>query len=406
MPVFRYKAADKAGRNSSGHIDADSRGHAARKLRERGLYPLNITREKSAKTGGAAKSFKGLFRGVRRDVVAGAVRQLATLLNAGLPLDSALAAMISKDSQTEMDRVLRQVLDSVREGGDLAGAFAEHPSVFSSTFVTMVRAGENSGSLGVIMDRMADHMEEQLALSRKIQSTLAYPIVMAVVGVITVVFLLIFVIPKVTQIFADLERTLPLPTRILIGTSDFLQNNWVYLVLGVVVLFFALRKYAASTSGRAIFDRMMLRFPVLGELIGKMLVSRFARTLGMLLNNGVTLVKSLEIVQRGAGNVVLEKVVQDIAIDVQEGKNIADRMGKSPLFTHTMVQMVAAGERSGQLEKMLFVVADECDNAVNSRLQVVTSLMEPVMILILGGVVGFVVVAIILPIFQMSNLVG
>lgn len=410
MPVFRYSAATSSGRQTRGAIDADSKSHAARKLRKKGLYPIEVVREKTksqrSENGISFERITRLFSGVGKDVVAGAVRQLATLLNAGMPLDNALSAMISKEGGNAIDHILRQILDRIREGGDLAGAFAEHPGAFSSTFVTMVRAGENSGSLGLIMDRMADHMEEQLALSRKVRSTLAYPIVMAVVGIITVIFLLVFVIPKVTQIFTDLQRALPLPTRILIATSEFLQNYWIFLVLGGVGVVFGLRHYCKTAAGKAVLDKAILRLPVFGDLIGRMLVSRFARTLGMLLANGVTLVKSLEIVRSGAGNTVLEKVVKDIAIDVQEGKPLAERMGTSGLFSHTMVQMVAAGEQSGQLEKMLFVVADECDNAVNARLQVVTSLMEPLMILFLGGVVGFVVIAIILPIFEMSNLVG
>lgn len=412
MPVFRYRAADKRGRTKKGHLDADSRGQAVRKLREMGLFPQDVVRERVRADGADPGSPAGaglwhrLTHRVGRDVVAATIRQLATLLTAGLPLDASLSAMISSESKDEITRILRQVRDRIREGGDLAGAFAEHPHVFSPTFVTMVRAGENAGSLEVVMERLAEHAEQQLALRRKVQATLAYPALMVVVGVVVVFFLLTFVIPKVTQIFTDLKRALPLPTRILIGVSDFMSANWPYLIIVACLAALGLYRFGRTRRGREFFDRLLLQVPLVRTVAARMLVGRFTRTLGMLLKNGVTLVQALQIVNKGAGNVVLEEVVTEISRDIQEGRGLTGPMSRSDMFTYPMVQMISAGEKSGQLDRMLLVVAGECDDVVNTKLQTLTSLMEPIMILVLGGMVGFVVMAIILPIFEMSNLVS
>ena len=411
MPVFRYRAADKRGRTRKGVMDADSRGQAVRRIRDLGLFPQDVVRE-SARSDGQEDSGRGvgllhrLTHRVGGDVLASTTRQLATLLTAGLPLDAALTAMIGTDSQAEITRILRQVRDRIREGSDLARAFGEHAHVFSSTFVTMVRAGENAGSLEVVMERLAEHAEQQLALRRKVQATLAYPALMAVVGVVVVFFLLTFVIPKVTQIFTDLKRALPLPTRLLIAISDFMTANWPFIIIAFCLLALGLYRFGRTKAGCDYFGRLLLRVPVLKSVASAMFVGRFTRTLGMLLKNGVTLDQALQIVHQGAGNVVLGEVVADVARDVQEGRGLTGPMARSSLFSHSMVQLVSAGEKSGQLDRMLLVVADECDSMVNTRLQTLTSLMEPVMILVLGGMVGFVVMAIILPIFEMSNLVS
>lgn len=410
MPTFRYKAVNNTGRNTKGVIEADSDSQAAKKLREKGLYPLTIT---SLGTAAAKKrkqtaslDLSNFFHRIPKSTVASTIRQLATLLNAGLPLEVCLNTMIEQGGKSPMRSVLSQVRDKIREGAGLAAAFDEFPHIFNSTFITMIKAAESSGTLEIVMERLAEHAEQQIALSRKVQGTLAYPILMLIVGISVVIFLLAFVIPKVTQIFVDLDRALPTPTQILLTVSDALRYNWLYIVstLGLVVLLF--KRFIKTPKGKRIHHAQILRVPIVGNLLRLLVVGRVCRTLGMLLKNGVTLVEALEIVRNVASNVVLEQDIVDMNKGVQEGKSLAEFMGQSSIFPTTAVQMVAAGEKSGQLSHMLLVVADDCDNQVNTKLQMLTSLMEPVMILILGGLVGFVVMAIILPIFEMSSLVG
>lgn len=409
MPVFKYKAATRNGKNIKGIIDAGNRAQAANKLREKGLYPIDITQVKSGTrqaTGGGRLNLR-LLRSVPRDAIASTIRQLATLLNADLPLDKALDAIIKGvKKQSELQRILSEIRESIREGSDLASAFAKYPSVFNTTFVTMVRAGETSGTLDIVMERLADHIDQQLALRRKVQATLAYPVLMLIVGVLVVVFLLSFVVPKVTEIFFDMERALPLPTQILITASDLVRKSWSILLLIALVVGYGAYRFRKTERGKATFDRILLEIPVLGDVIRQLSVGRFAKTLGMLLKNGATLVSSLEIVKSVVGIAPMKDIVEQIHTDVQEGKPLTGPMGASNIFEHATIQMIAAGEQSGRLDEMLLIVANDCENKVNTKLQMLTSLMEPLMILFLGGMVGFVVMAIMLPIFEMSNLVS
>lgn len=410
MPMFKYKAALRNGKTKKGIIDAASKSQAARKLRNDGLYPIDIVKSKSGAPSKEQSSSKLSFRFLRkvpRDAIASTIRQLATLLKADLPLDKALDAIVKGESkQTELQRIISEVRETIREGGDLAGAFAKYPHVFNTTFVTMIRAGESSGTLDIVMERLADHIDQQLALRRKVQATLAYPVLMMIVGICVVVFLLSFVVPKVTEIFFDMERALPVPTQILITASDLVRKSWAVLLLTFLIIGYGLYRFTRTEKGRAIFDATLLRVPVLGDVIRQLSVGRFAKTLGMLLKNGVSLVGSLEITKSVASNSVMKEIVEQIHHDVQEGKPLTGPMQDSNVFEHAAVQMIAAGEQSGRLDEMLLIVSNDSENKVNTKLQMLTSLMEPLMILLLGGMVGFVVMAIMLPIFEMSNLVG
>lgn len=411
MPVFKYKAAQKNGKKKKGIIDAASRTQAARRLREEGLYPVEIAQvESNSKQTAANPSSKFSLRFLRkvpRENVASTIRQLATLLKADLPLDRALDAVIKGEKkQTELQRIFSEIRESIREGSGLANSFSKYPHVFNTTFVTMVQAGESSGTLDIVMDRLADHIDQQLALRRKVQATLAYPVLMLIVGCCVVVFLLSFVVPKVTEIFFDMERALPLPTQILITMSDVVRKSWNILLLILLACGYGLFRFRKTERGKTVFDNYLLKIPVLGDIIRQLSVGRFAKTLGMLLKNGVSLVTSLEITKSVAGNTAMKKVVEQVHHDVQEGKPLTGPLEKSDIFSHAAVQMIAAGEQSGRLDEMLLIVADDCENKVNTKLQILTSLMEPLMILLLGGMVGFVVMAIMLPIFEMSNLVS
>ncbi|MEF2231549.1 MAG: type II secretion system F family protein [Pseudodesulfovibrio sp.] len=411
MPVFSYKAALKNGKVKKGLLEAANRTQAGRRLRADGLYPIDLIEEKSrsGKSQHTAPLSRQLhlFRRVSRDSIAATIRQLATLLKADLPLDKALDAIAKGDArQSELNRVVSDIRESIREGRDLASAFSNYPRLFNTTFVTMVRAGENSGTLDIVMERLADHIDQQLALRRKLQATLAYPILMMIVGCCVVVFLLSFVVPKVTEIFFDMGRELPLPTQILIATSDMVRHNGLILLGLLLAALVGANRFRKTERGRAFFDAALLRTPILGGIIRLLAVGRFSKTLGMLLKNGVSLLNSLDIIRSVSGNTAMKAVVGQVYEDVQEGKLLSGPLEASRIFEHAAVQMISAGEQSGRLDEMLLIVADDCESKVSVKLQMLTSLMEPLMILLLGGMVGFVVMAIMLPIFEMSNLVG
>ncbi|WP_291447946.1 type II secretion system F family protein [Desulfovibrio sp.] len=416
MANFCYRAIDGRGRNAKGMIEAGSQRLAVSLLHERGLVPLSVSPAASSGAAsvvaavGARPGFRTCLmqrlRPVSKAVVAGMARQLATLLRAGLPLDEALSAICAHGDDSALSGIVAHLRDRILSGGDLADGLAEFPRVFSSTFVTMVRAGEASGTLEIVVERFAEHIEQQVALQRKVQATLAYPVLMLVVGTGVVVFLLTFVIPKVTRIFADMGRELPLPTRILLGVSDTLRAGWWVFPLLILLAALAVWRIRQSPEGRRRIQRKILRCPGIRGVYRPLLVGHMTRTLGMLLKNGVSLLKALRIVRSAADNPLMAEAVQNMIDGVQAGRDLSGYMDNAVLFPPLARQMVAAGERSGQLDEMLLWVAGDCENRVAARLQMLTSLMEPVMILILGGLVGFVVIAIIMPIFEMSSLVG
>lgn len=410
MPVFKYKAAGGKGKKT-GIIDAASRSQAARKLRAQGVFPIEISptqsRGKASATSSRLRLPLAFLSRVPAETVAATIRQMATLLKADLPLDKTLEAIIDeKGKQTEIQRIMTEVREAIREGTDLATALSRHPRIFNTTFVTMVRAGENSGTLDIVMDRLAEHIDQQLALRRKVKATMAYPILMLVVGFCVMAFLLSFVVPKVTEIFFDMERALPLPTRILLSASNLVRQSWLPLSLTGLIVGYGSYRYCQTEAGRIRFHALLFKIPIVGDVVRQLSISRFAKTLGMLIKNGVSLVSALEIVKSVAGNEVMKKVVEEVHHDVQKGKSLSGPLKDSGIFEHATVQMIAAGEQSGQLDELLLIVANDCDNKVEAKLQMLTSLMEPLMILFLGGMVGFVVMAIMLPIFEMSNLVG
>lgn len=414
MANFCYRAIAANGKNVRGVVEADNERQAVAAVRDKGLVPLSVQSAAvavSASGTPAASRFSlkrvlAALHPVPKTAVAAMARQLATLLHAGLPLDEALGSICAHDDMSRMQGIVARLRERIMSGGDLADGLAEFPQVFSSTFVTMVRAGEASGTLELVIERFAEHIEQQVALVRKVQATLAYPVLMLFVGIGVVVFLLTFVIPKVTQIFSDMGRALPVPTQILLAVSDGIRTWWWVLALALAFALMACWRMGRTPKGKRTAHRLLLRFPGLSGVYRPLIVGHMTRTLGMLLKNGVTLLKALHIVRSVADNTLMIEAVQDMIDGVQAGRDLSEFMGNPLVFPPLARQMVAAGERSGQLGEMLLWVANDCENRVASRLQIVTSLMEPVMILVLGGLVGFVVIAIILPIFEMSTLAG
>lgn len=414
MANFNYTALNAAGKTRKGQIDAASRGQAIERLRREGLTPLELSQAgenpKADKTRMARQPFwkKEIFPSrVSRADVAAMTRQLATLLEAGLPLDQALKAIYSgDDGKNPLSRLVADLHETILEGHDLAQGLARHPSVFSRTFIAMVHAGESSGTLTLVMERLASHLEQQVQMRRKLRSALAYPLMMLIVGFGIVIFLLSFVIPQVTRIFADMGRELPLPTRILLAVSDGFRNWWWLLALLCIATAILFWKLLRTERGKRFFQRQLFTFPLVGKIYGQKQLASLARTLGMLLKNGVPLLKSLQISRAASANILVTTSVEEMIEGVQAGRELSACLRDPLLYPPLVSQMASAGEKSGRLSEMLLWIARDSENNVEARISALTSLLEPAMILLLGVLVGFVVIAIILPIFEMSSLAG
>lgn len=408
MPVFEYVAIDSAGKSRKGIIDADSSRTARQKLRADGIYPSHLEETQAGETSDTPSRFQFQFtlQRVRRTELVNTTRQLATLLSAGLPLVSALSGVLEQVRRAPLRKVLSQVRERVKEGMSLAAAFREHPKVFPSVYTAMIHAGETSGTLELVVERLADFGEQQLALQRQVRSTLAYPILMLTVGLGVVVFLMAYVIPKVTQIFLDMKQDLPLPTTVLIGVSELFHKYWPALVLVLIIAFLAGRYYVKTDAGRRRYHRLLLRLPIVGPIVEKVAMARITRTLGTLINNGVPLLSAMEIVRNLVNNVILRQAIEEARQEISEGASITTPLARGGIFPPVVIQMISVGEQSGNLEGMLFKVADTFDSEVESSVTTLTSLLGPMMILFLAFFVGYVVLAVLLPIFEMSHLVG
>jgi len=410
MPVYAYKGLNPQGRAITGIVDADSPKGARIKLRRDGVFPTDLTeQQRQAKTTttavGDSVSLAWFTERISPQDLALVTRQLATLVGAGLPLVDCLSALIEQVENARIKRTLSQIREQVTEGVSLANALQAHPRVFTDLYVNMVRAGEASGGLDVVLLRLADYTESYAALRDKVRSALTYPVLMGLVGTAILMFLLSYVVPKVTKIFAENQAALPLMTTILLAVSGFLQEYWwaVVMLIGSVVL--AVRVSIRTPAGRMRFDRAVLGLPYVGKLLKKVALARFARTLSTLLESGIGLLQSLEIVKNVVSNTVLAKAIDDARSSIREGQSIAPPLKKSGLFPSMLLHMIAVGEKSGELEQMLAKAAEAYDREVESSVSAVTSILEPVMIIMGGGVVLFIVMAILLPIFEMNQLV-
>jgi general secretion pathway protein F len=408
MPIYSYKGLTAQGQGVSGVVDADSPKSARLSLRRTGIFPTEVSEERLASPALSVSDTRGiasLFERVSAQELALLTRQFATLAGAGLPLVECLSTLIEQMEQPVLKRVLSHVRQQVREGRSLADALRSHPRIFSEIYVNMVRAGEESGALEIVLSRLADYTEGQARLLRTVQSALTYPVLMVFVASAILIFLLAYVVPQVTRLFGETGQVLPLTTRILIGVSSFLASYWwSFLFLGVLTALVGARLLRTS-KGRERCDRILLRLPWVGRLLQRLSVARFARTLSTLLTSGVPILTALNIVTALMSNGLLRRVVEEARTRVQEGESLAAPLKRSGLFPALLIQMIAVGERSGELETMLARAADAYDEEVTTSLARLTSLLEPLTILIMGGVVLFIVMAILLPIFQLNQLV-
>ncbi len=407
MAVFEYSALDARGKKVSGIIDADSAAAARQKLRSARIFPVSVREARAGEVKPEARTFafSRRLKRIRPAEAAMLTRQLATLLGAGFPLVPALDTLLSQGRSHTFNRILAQVKDSVVAGSSFAAALARYPGTFSSLFINMVRAGETSGTLEIVLDRLAEIGEKQEELKNRIRSAMTYPLLMLAVGLLVLFFLLTYIVPSITAIFSDMNQVLPAPTRFLIRLSALIKGGWWVLLLAVVGLVVLFRMLGKTAKGRFLIDRTLLRLPAVGVLVRKMAVARFSRTLGSLLENGVVLLAALEIVKNVVGNVLLADAVAAAAREVGKGQGLGNSLAASRVFPDLPIQMITVGEQSGQLEAMLYKVADVYENQVQASILRMTSLLEPVMILLMGVVVGFIVLAICLPIFEMNTLI-
>src|SRR3989338_2159228 len=407
MSVFEYSGIDSKGKKSGGIIDAENERAARMKLRRMGIFPTQLAPEgaKQQKVSlGMNVDVGKYFQRVKIQEVAAMTRQLSALLAANIPLVDALTALVDQIENVKLRSVLSQVREKVIEGGKLSEAMKAYPKIFSEIYVNMVNAGENSGALDLVMQRLADFTEGQAKLRSKIMGAMMYPIIMGVVGFSLVTLLLTIVVPKMTAVFADMGATLPLPTRILLGISNTLVSFWWLFALLVGFFIYFLRRYVRTPKGKEKWHRMKLKLPIFGNLNRMVAISRFSRTLSTLIGSGVPLLGALDIVRNIVNNVILQKVIEETHNNVREGQGVAETLKKSGEFPPLVTHMIGIGEKTGELEPMLERVADTYDGEVDTTLGAMTSLLEPVMILIMAAVVVFIVLSILLPMLKMNQL--
>ncbi|MEW6427692.1 MAG: type II secretion system F family protein [Thermodesulfobacteriota bacterium] len=405
MPVYHYTAYTAAGRQTTGIVDAESGRAALQKLRGLGVYPLSIEERRDEDAAGGSAAMHFFSSRPSRDEVHGATRQLATLLGAGIPLVAALQGLQQQKLSHAFRPVLARIKEIVREGKPFSLALSSYPRIFSEVYVSMVRAAEASGSLDVVLERLADLGEHQQLVRNRVLAALIYPIFMTVIGTCILLGLLMYVVPGVTEMFAEMGHALPWPTVFLIRLSGFAQRWWWLLPLIVLTSILAVSYLRRLPAGRMMLDRMVLAMPVVGGLRQGLALGRFARTAAGLLESGVPLLQVLRISRNVVAAAPIAAALDAAALEVENGRKLSASLAGSRWFPPMVIQMLAAGEKSGTLDRMFEKIARAYEQRSEAKVTALTSLLEPVMILGMGLVVGFIVMAILLPIFDMQQLI-
>ncbi len=406
MAIYAYRGIDAGGKKVSGVKDAENAKALRVVLRRDGVLVTEVLEESKARTKAAREvDFKKMLRRISTLDVAVATRQLATLLKSGIPLVEGLTALIEQMEQPDLKLALTQIRDRVNEGTSLNDALRMHPKIFTPLYINMVSAGESSGTLDSVLQRLAEFLEAQSKLSNKVFGALAYPMFMVVFGMGVVSIMMVAVVPKVTSIFENFQQALPWYTRLLIFTSNVFTGYWWLLIMLTVGGVVGFRRWIATEDGRRRWDLFTLRVPVFGKLTLMVAVSRFARTLSTLLKSGVPLLSALEITRNVLGNTELMRVIEEARVSIREGESIAGPLKRSGRFPPIVTHMIAIGERSGQLEEMLENVASAYDSQVDAQIGVMTALLEPAMIILVGGMSGGIAFAILIPLMQINEFV-
>ncbi len=399
MPVYIWKGTNRAGKKVKGQIEALDEAAVSNLLKRQRIEPTKIK-----------EAPKDLFENIafmqpkvkETDIVI-FTRQFATMIDAGLPLVQCLEILAGQSEHATFKKLLIQVKSDVESGSTFADALKKHPKTFDDLFVNLIAAGEIGGILDTILQRLSAYIEKSLRLKKQIKSAMVYPISVLVIAIAVVVVLLVFVIPIFQKMFADFGGSLPMPTQVVVDMSDFLRSYIIFILIGIALAIFAFGRFYKTTRGRILVDDLMLKVPVLGDLIRKVAVARFTRTLGTMIQSGVPLLDALDIVARTAGNKTVEAAIFKTRSSISEGRTIAEPLGESGVFPSMVVQMISVGESTGALDTMLGKIADFYDEEVDSAVGSLTAMIEPMMMVFLGGTIGGLVVAMYLPIFKIAG---
>lgn len=403
MPVYAYKGRTLKGNEEVGHLECPTRDDAIAQLRRRRVITSYI-REQSPSVKLRLPGF-GRMRVKVRDLVI-FTRQFATMVNAGLPLVQCLDILSKQSESPFFGKVVADVMHDVESGSTLSESFGRRPQAFDSLYVNMVDAGEAGGILDDILSRMATYLEKAEALKRKVKSAMTYPLVVLTVAVGATTFMLLVIIPTFAKIFADFGGELPMPTRVVMGLSNFLKSFWWALGLGLIGTFAGVKQYYRTARGHLAIDGLLLRMPVIGSILRRAAIARFTRTLGTMISSGVPILTALDITARTAGNKIIENAILATKGSIGEGETIAAPLREAKVFPPMVVQMISVGEETGALDKMLDKIAAFYDEEVDVAVETLTSIIEPIMIVVMGTMVGGMVVAMYLPMFKLINVVG
>lgn len=404
MPLFVYKASDRSGKIITGTMEAKNRSMVINRLQNSSYFPIKIE-EGTGKRSTLSERLKGkrLFSRISKKEILGFTQQLSTLTGSAIPLDRSLATLKQLTQNERLASLIDDVHKNVHGGSLFADALAQHSRYFSKLYVNMIKAGETGGVLEGVLARLAEFLESAQELKDNIVSALIYPILLTIVGGAAVTVLLIFVVPKFKMIFLDMGQTLPMPTQILLGFSQGIIDYW-WLILGVCgVVYYLVRRYINTPRGRWKWDSTKLKIPLFGDLIQKIEIARFTRTLGTLIQSGVPILQSLSIVKDIIGNVVISRAISDAQVSIKEGEKISEPLKESGVFPPLAVHMIDVGEETGQLEAMMFKVADTFETEVRNAVKRMIGLLEPALILLMGIIVGFIVISMLIAIFSINE---
>ncbi|MGZ3686749.1 MAG: type II secretion system inner membrane protein GspF [Bdellovibrionota bacterium] len=403
-PIYDYKAFGVDGKAVKGIVEAENQKAARQKLKKQNLMATEILEKTAAKpnTGGGGIPFLGSRVNVRE--LSLMTRQLASLVKANIPLVEALNALVDQTENQALKVILAQVRQDVNEGSSLAKATAKHPKAFDTIFVNMIEAGESSGTLGMVLIRLADLKEAQMRLRNKVISGMTYPVLMMGVSFCLLLAIFTFVIPKITKIFESMNKPMPFTTKILISFSDLVVNWWFIFLAVIGASIFLFRRWSASAAGRPKWDAMKLKMPVVGPLVRMIALTRFATTMSTLLSSGVPILTAMNIARNLVDNVPIAKAISEARENITEGQSIADPLKRSGQFPPMVIHMIAIGEKTGELPDMLENVALTYEDQVNSQIDSMTSLLEPVMIVSMGAAIAFIVLSVFMPLMEMTNI--
>ena len=402
MAIYVWEAETRTGEVRKGEIEAANESSVRGQLRRQGLKPVRV----KAKPKDILESIPIFKTKVKDKSVVIFARQFSTMISAGLPLIQCLEILAAQEDNKTFKKVIKSIKDDIEGGATLTDALKKHPKVFDDLFINMVAAGEAGGILDTILNRLAAYMEKMMKLKSKVKGAMIYPATIVLISFGVITMLLIKVVPVFQKLFSGMGQELPMATQLLIDLSDFVSKSFIYIIATIVVGIVVFVRYYRTEVGRMTVDRFILRAPVFGPLMRKVAISKFTRTLSTMMNSGVPILDGLEIVSKTAGNKVVEKALMETRKNIREGKTIAEPLQETKVFPPMVVQMIAVGEATGALDSMLSKIADFYEDEVDAAVSAMTSLLEPIMMVFLGGVVGGMIVAMYLPIFQIGALVG